>query len=371
MRLSLLLALFLVSACTDPDGACASSDECGDGLCTDGRCVGETDGTVGGGHRLDGEVEIDHAGDAAVLTPDAARGDCDGPDADDDGVGDACDNCPNVANNGQADDDRDGLGNACDDTDDTDDPDDPPPDRDEGDGIEWVRIEGGTFDMGGPNGTEAPIHAVDVPTFEIARTEVTVGQYRACVDAGTCTPPSSMHIREDSAWALGLADHPVHHIDHPQAVLFALWSGGRLPTEAEWEYAARSGGLEKTYPWGEAGPTCQFAAMNRDRHCDAPQGATLPVCSKPEGNTVHGLCDMAGNIAEWVQDSFCSYRHTPVDGSAAECRLPLPVNVHRGGSYRSPHDELRTSARDFDFPIASFIESYDDIGFRVARTVQR
>lgn len=404
MKLSLLLMLILAAACTDPDSSCAALDDCGDGLCIDGRCVlpdgSQADGAVGetDAGLDDSDAELDDS-DAepddsdAGFTPDAALADCDGPDTDDDGIGDACDNCPNDANNGQTDTDGDGLGNACDDEDDS------PPDRDAdgvpdaedncpdvdnpdqedadedgrgdactpGGDIEWVRIDGGTFEMGGPGEFESPIHAVDVPTFEISRTEVTVGQYRACYDAGVCTAPSFLHVTEDSAWALGLEDHPMHNINHPQAITFAVWSGARLPSESEWEFAARSRGLEKTYPWGEAGPTCQYATMNRDQHCGAPQGTTFPVCSTPRGNTEQGLCDMAGNLSEWVQDGFKNYAHTPTDGSAEGDSFG--GRVHRGGSFKSRHDALRTSARAFDFPEA-FLDSYEHIGFRLARTVQ-
>ncbi|MDP6933551.1 MAG: formylglycine-generating enzyme family protein, partial [Myxococcota bacterium] len=94
---------------------------------------------------------------------------------------------------------------------------------------------------------------------------------------------------------------PVPLVSHAHASAYCEWLGGHLPTEAEWEYAARSGGKDITYPWGEAEPTCELAVLG-DHRCSL--GLPRPVCSRPEGNTEHGLCDMAGNMWERVSYSF-------------------------------------------------------------------
>ena len=133
-----------------------------------------------------------------------------------------------------------------------------------------------------------------VKSFQLAKTEVTNKQYKACVEAGACTPPSSYE---------GGDDQPVVNVDWNQAKAFSEWVGGRLPSEAEWEYAARSGGKERKYPWGDEEPSCERAVMNQGGN-GCGRNATWPVCSKTAGNTSQGLCDMAGNVWEWTQDWY-------------------------------------------------------------------
>ncbi len=177
-----------------------------------------------------------------------------------------------------------------------------------GGGIEFVRIEGGTFQMGGDGEYGGrPIHAVTVGSFEMSKTEVTVGQYRQCVNAGACTEPGD-------GWenVPGVRDnHPVVYVTWNQAKAFAEFAGARLPTEAEWEYAAKSGGQDIVFPWGNEEPNCDRLNFNR---C---VGDTTPVCTYATGNTAQALCDMAGNVWEWVEDDWSgSYEGAPVDGSA-------------------------------------------------------
>ncbi|HOS60838.1 MAG TPA: formylglycine-generating enzyme family protein [Myxococcota bacterium] len=233
-------------------------------------------------------------------------------------------------------------------------------------GIEWVRIPGGSFNMGSEDGDsdEMPVHIVMVPTFEMGKTQVTVDQYRACVDAGACTAPST------SEWCnWGQSDrgkHPINCVDWNQAQAFATWAGGRLPSEAEWEYAARSGGGDCKYPWGDEDATCERAVMNDGSGYGCGRDSTWPVCSKPSGDTTQGLCDMAGNVWEWVQDWYHdSYNGAPTDGLAWESPTGS-YRVFRGGSWGSGAGGVRAANRNSGLPG----NRNDFVGFRLARSVR-
>lgn len=231
--------------------------------------------------------------------------------------------------------------------------------------VEFVAITGGTFEMGSTElefSEEQPVHEVTMPSFEMTKTEVTVAQYALCVNhSGTCTAPDTGKYCN---WGeTGYEDHPVSCVDWDQAVAFCTWVGGRLPSEAEWEHAASNGSAENTYPWGEATPTCDYAVMYEGgAGCGTER--TWPVCSKTAGNTSHGLCDMAGNVYEWVQDCYhSSYTGAPTDGSAWE--ESGFARVLRGGSWGVDNpDYLRSSFRDGIAPV----RRNDLVGFRCARS---
>jgi eukaryotic-like serine/threonine-protein kinase len=182
--------------------------------------------------------------------------------------------------------------------------------------IRWVRIPGGTFIMGSDSGParSRPAHRVTVRTFELSKTLVTVAQYEDCVAAGACVMPKTKFARPSTN-----GGEPMVGADWFMARTFARWAHARLPSEAEWEYAAR-GPQDRTYPWGNEPPTCARAVyeeMPGAKGCG--RNAPWPVCSKPEGNTPQGLCDMAGDVLEWVEDAYHpSYEGAPSDGSAWE-----------------------------------------------------
>lgn len=175
--------------------------------------------------------------------------------------------------------------------------------------MDWVSIPGGSFAMGaeipGDKLDLQPVHRVAVKPFKMARTLVTNKQYRACVEAGAC----------EKAFLKGGDDQPVVGVDWKDASAFARWVGGRLPSESEWEYAARSAGKDYRYPWGnEKDPAC--AKANR-LDCGKAASAIRAVCSKPAGNTEQGLCDMVGTVWQWTADYYHdSYAGAPADGSA-------------------------------------------------------
>lgn len=224
-------------------------------------------------------------------------------------------------------------------------------------GIDWITIPGGTFTMGDKN--VAPPHRVAVRTFQMAKTPVTNGQYKACMAAGACTAPTC------NSEALKKDDLPVTCVSWSQAAAFSKWAGGRLPSEAEWEYAARSGGKDWKYPWGNKPADCSLAVI---AGCAS---SAMPVCSKPAGNTIQGLCDMEGNVWQWVQDGWHdSYRGAPADGSAWG-KPASRRRVHRGSSWRAgpgfsdmaeATSPLVTSRSPDDARVACNV-----IGFRVAR----
>jgi len=229
--------------------------------------------------------------------------------------------------------------------------------------IDWVRIPGGAFLMGSDEyPQEQPIHPVTVKTFELGRTEVTNRQYQACMAAGAC----AILDWDCLAPAFRGPDQPVVCVAWAQARVFAAWAGGRLPSEAEWEYAARGAGGTRRYPWGDEPPSCRRAVFTEKP--DKPgcgRDASWPACSKPRGNTKQGLCDMAGNVWEWTQDWYHdSYAGAPADGSARLSKSVSALRSDRGGSWDGDAHLLRASNRDSELPE---LRSDRGTGFRVAR----
>jgi formylglycine-generating enzyme required for sulfatase activity len=213
--------------------------------------------------------------------------------------------------------------------------------------LDWVWIDGGTFQMGSVDGGG---QTKTVATFEITRTEVTVGQYLECRDIGVCTPPDTWGAA--CYWNVaGHEEYPVNCISLRQATDYCVWAGGRLTSAVEWEYAARSGGQDNTYPWGnEPAPTCEYAIMIDESAGGAGCGTNgpHPVCSRPMGNTVHGLCDMAGNVFEWLLH-------------------PLEWQRGRGGAYQSTATLLATTQTGVAWGRPNYNNAF--IGMRCVRDV--
>lgn len=202
---------------------------------------------------------------------------------------------------------------------------------------------------------EGNAHEVTLSDFEIDRTEVTVERYGRCVAAGACSPPSfpPADPRYDRP------QYPVTHVRWQDAEAYCRWIDGRLPTEAEWEFAAR-GRQNRTFPWGEL---YNPRLANHGSSVSAVPGAfgeepsdgrdgfvgLAPVGSFPDGASANGLLDMAGNVAEWVSDWYD--RDADGYGYAGKA-VTNPRgpdfglgHVTRGGSYRDGAHWLRTAAR--------------------------
>jgi formylglycine-generating enzyme required for sulfatase activity len=217
-----------------------------------------------------------------------------------------------------------------------------------------VSIPGGAFIMGSADGQDAekPAHRMTVASFALDVTEVTVGAYEACVQGGGCSQPGTDQFCN---WGQsGKSRHPINCVDWNQATAFCSWARKRLPTEEEWELAAR-GTEGRTYPWGAAGPGNQL--------CWKGSGAsgTCEVGSHASGATPTGLQDMAGNVWEWTSSQKCPYTSSGYDMNKCDS-----VRISRGGGWGSGDAAwVRGALRNAHAP------AYRNggVGFRCARAL--
>jgi formylglycine-generating enzyme required for sulfatase activity len=247
------------------------------------------------------------------------------------------------------------------------------------DGMEMVYVPGGTFEMGSTDAEidaafeqceqdlgsgecqrhwferEAPAHSVTLDGFWIDQTEVTNSQYARCVADGTCSPPS-----ESGSWTRDsyygdsqFDDYPVLYVSWYDADTYCQWVGGRLPTEAEWEYAAR-GPDGHIYPWGNNEPNSTLA------NYDDNVGDTTKVGSYPDGECWVGALDMAGNVREWVNDWYADdyYAASPAENPTGPDTGGF--RVLRGGSWGDFPYNVRSANRDRYFPYGRYV----NFGFR-------
>lgn len=226
---------------------------------------------------------------------------------------------------------------------------------------EMAFVPGGPFRMGAaqPNGNRLPMRRVDIGPFYIDRFEVTRRDYAACVDAGVCAPPKAFP-NETSP------NQPIVGVRWTDAWAYCGWVGKRLPTEAEWEKAAR-GTDGRTYPWGE-GLNCGDANFGNGhgRICPNAPGHTAPVGAFPRDVSPYGVYDMAGNVWEFVADPYRSPNASTMRAGdyAWSGRSPNPnVNhVVKGGAWYTTPPNMPAHSR---ISRPNYANSYD--GFRCAR----
>ena len=209
-------------------------------------------------------------------------------------------------------------------------------------------IPASTFQMGSNEASdEKPVHSVKVEAFEMDETEVTVEAYRACLDAGKCTAPNT---GAPCNWGQPKRDdHPVNCVDWEQAKAYCAWALKRLPSEEEWEYAAK-GTDGRKYSWGKDGPGTTRACYDQ-----TASGRTCKAGSYPSGDSPFGLKDMAGNVWEWTASAYCPYDNPYCTSSD---------RVVRGGSWDYNYHALRASFRGEYSPSAH----NGSFGLRCART---
>lgn len=236
--------------------------------------------------------------------------------------------------------------------------------------ITFVHVPAGEFLMGlgdddsAAANDEKPQHPVTLAAFWIMQTEVTNAQYQQCVEAGSCTAPNNERWQQTE-----YADHPVTHVNWQQANDYAAWVGGRLPTEAEWEKAAR-GTDRRLYPWGNEwdGSRLNYCDKQcsqswKDVGVDDGYAETAPVGIYRSGVSPYGAFDMAGNVWEWANDWYNEsyYATAPADNPLGPASGTS--RVVRGGSWGYGSVNVRSPNRGWNTP-----DSLNNaLGFRVVR----
>jgi formylglycine-generating enzyme required for sulfatase activity len=236
------------------------------------------------------------------------------------------------------------------------------------DGAPMMLVPAGDFTMGSKEGVdEQPVHRVSLDAYYMDKYEVTVGQYAKFLEAKflEATSPGVPKPETPPYWDLmntSLAlKRPVAHVNWTGADGYCRWAGKRLPTEAEWEKAAR-GTDGRMYPWGNEPPTellANFGKKDWSNH-----KVTVPAGLLKDGKSPYGIYDLAGNVYEWVSDWYEKdyYKNSPSKNPKGPERGE--DKVVRGGSWNSPLEHLRSTIR-FGYTPAF---SRDILGFRCAKT---
>jgi formylglycine-generating enzyme required for sulfatase activity len=212
------------------------------------------------------------------------------------------------------------------------------------DGAPMVLVPAGEFTMGGNEAvTEKPVHQVSLDAYYMDKYEVTVGQYAKFLEATSRKAPPEWKILNQPSHQ----QHPVVMMDWSDANRYCHWAEKRLPTEAEWEKAAR-GTDGRMYPWGNDLPTPQRANYGKkkwDKHA-----ALVPVGTMEDGKSPYGIHDMAGNAWEWVSDWYdrVYYKNSPSQNPKGPEHGDF--KVLRGGSWHSKPESLHSANRNYSPP---------------------
>jgi len=228
------------------------------------------------------------------------------------------------------------------------------------DGMTMVYVPEGIFSMGSTRKAyEQPVHNVYLDAYWIDRTEVTNAMYAQCEQAGACTWPGVFKSNTRSNYYKNseYANYPVIYVNWKSAQAYCKWAGARLPTEAEWEKAAR-GTDGKHYPWGDSPPGKDLLNFNSN------VGDTTAVGSYPSGASPYGALDMSGNVYEWVADWFSVTYYANSPSSNPQGPATGLYRVRRGGSWASEDNLVSSTYRLDSNPHVAL----NDIGFRCARS---
>jgi formylglycine-generating enzyme required for sulfatase activity len=216
-----------------------------------------------------------------------------------------------------------------------------------------IYIPGGEFVMGTGAG-DAPVHGISLDPFWIQETEVTNGMYSQCVATGACSAPAQ-EIGAPVYSNPQFNSYPVVGVNWDQASAYCSWIQGSLPTEAQWEKAAR-GATGSTYPWGEEGAACDFLNFaGCVKH-------TTGVTDYDDGRSAYGLFDMAGNVFEWIQDWYAEDYYAASPSTNPGGPESGDSRVVRGSSFESDPDQAAAGIRHFAGPGYHSAE----LGFRCA-----
>ncbi len=234
----------------------------------------------------------------------------------------------------------------------------PPPTPPTTDNAPMVYVPAGEFVMGSSILNEQPQHTVTLAEFWIDTYEMTNGAYKECVDAGDCRPPASTKSAQHATYYgdPAYANYPVNQVDWNDAAQYCQWAGKRLPTEAEWEKAAR-GTDARAFPWGNTWEPAYVNSLLNDLY------DTAAVGSYPAGASPYGALDMAGNVWEWVADWYAENYYTQSPTENPPGPTTGEAKIVRGGGYGVYDAAMRTSLRRDMLPDTR--TTY--IGFRCAR----